>query len=304
MEQGMKRLLPLLTLMLTLMPAAASLGREPDAELKLWPGKAPGETAELPAESDTTKPDGQLIAGKRVIRLGNVSTPTLAVYLPPAEKRNGAAIVICPGGGYHILAWDLEGTEVAEWFNERGVTCFVLKYRVPRRNDRSPKEAGALEDGQRAMGLVRSRASEWSLDPKRIGVLGFSAGGHLAAMTSMHFEKRLYEKVDAADDVSSRPDFSVLIYPGYLAEGGKVRDDVKITKETPPTFLAHAGDDRVTAENSVLYFLELKKAGVPADLHVYASGGHGYGLRASEHPVTTWPERCIEWMTATGWMER
>jgi len=291
----------LLLSVMSIVGATAS-AREPDAELKLWPGKAPGETVELPAEADATKPDGQLIAGKRVIRLGNVSAPTLQVYLPPAEKRNGAAIVICPGGGYSILAMDLEGTEVAEWFSERGVTCFVLKYRVPRRNDRMPKEAGALEDGQRAMGIVRSRASEWSLDPKRIGVLGFSAGGHLAAMTSMHFDKRRYEKVDAADDVSSRPDFSVLIYPGYLSENGKVRDDVKITKETPPTFLVHAGDDRVTAENSVLYYLELKRAGVPADLHVYAGGGHGYGLRATDKPVTAWPERCAEWMTASGWM--
>ena len=300
----MLRICLLLSLGLSLLPSTAAFAREPDAELKLWPGKAPGETAELPAESDTTKPDGQLVAGKRVIRLGNVSAPTLQVYLPPPEKRNGTAIVICPGGGYHILAMDLEGTEVAEWFNERGVTCFVLKYRVPRRNDRSPKEAGALEDGQRAMSIVRSRASEWSIDPNRIGILGFSAGGHLAAMTSIHFNERRYEKVDATDDVSSRPDFSVLIYPGYLSEGGKPRDDVKITKETPPTFLAHAGDDRVTAENSVLYYLELKRAGVPADLHVYAAGGHGYGLRVTDKPVTSWPERCAEWMTAQGWMKK
>jgi acetyl esterase/lipase len=283
--------------------AGSAAAREPDAVVKLWPGKAPGETVELPAEADTTNEKGQLVAGKRVIRLGNVSEPTLSVYLPPKDKQNGAALVICPGGGYHILAMDLEGTEVAEYFNERGVTCFVLKYRVPRRKERSPTEAGALEDGQRAMSLVRSRASEWSVDPKRIGVLGFSAGGHLAAMTSTHFAERRYEKVDAADDVSSRPDFSVLVYPGYLAEGGKLRGEVKITKETPPAFLAHAGDDRVTVESSVLYYLELKRAGVPADLHVYAAGGHGYGLRRTEKPVTGWAERCVEWMTAEGWMK-
>lgn len=278
--------------------------REPDAVLPLWPGKPPGETTELPPEADTSKPGVGLIAGKPLIRLGNVSTPTLSVFLPPADKRNGAAIVICPGGGYSILAFDLEGTEIAEWFNNRGVTCFVLKYRVPKRPDQSPKSLAALQDGQRAMSVVRSRASEWNVDPARIGILGFSAGGNLAAMTSMHFDERRYPAVDAADEVSRRPDFSVLLYPAYLAENDKLHPDVKITKDTPPAFLVHAGDDRVSPINSALYYVGLKQAGVPAELHIYASGGHGYGLRPTEKPVTSWPERCADWMTSTGLMKK
>jgi acetyl esterase/lipase len=284
----------------------AAAPREPSAVLPLWPGKAPGETTELPPEADTTKPDGGLVAGKRVIRLGNVSQPTLSVYLPPKEKQNGSAIVICPGGGYNILALDLEGSEVAEWFNERGVTCFVLKYRVPKRPGQEPKSLVALQDGQRAISLVRSRASEWEIDPARIGILGFSAGGNLAGMTSMHYAERRYDKVDGADDVSARPDFSILIYPAYFYDEkeGKPTPDVKITKETPPAFLAHAADDRVTALSSVVYFTELRKAGVSAELHIYAAGGHGYGLRRTEQPVTGWPARCAEWLEAGGWLNR
>jgi acetyl esterase/lipase len=292
------------SLIVVFVVVASSSAREPDAVLPLWPDKPPGEAAELPPEADTTKEDGKLIAGKRLIRLGNVSQPTLSVFLPPADKRNGAAIVICPGGGYNILAFDLEGTEVAEWFNERGITCFVLKYRVPRRSGQEPKQLAALQDGQRAMGLVRSRASEWNVDPARIGILGFSAGGNLAAMTSMHFDQRRYEAVDAADAVSSRPDFSVLVYPAYLVEGDKLHPDVEITKQTPPTFLVHASDDGVTPVNSALYYVGLKQAGVPSELHIYSKGGHGYGLRPTELPVTAWPQRCNEWLTTSGWLKK
>lgn len=292
------------SLIVVFVVVASSSAREPDAVLPLWPGKPPGETADLPPEADTTKEDGKLIAGKRLIRLGNVSQPTLSVFLPPADKRNGAAIVICPGGGYNILAFDLEGTEVAEWFNERGVTCFVLKYRVPRRPGQDPKQLAALQDGQRAMGLVRHRASEWNVDPARIGILGFSAGGNLAAMMSMHFDERRYGAVDAADAVSSRPDFSVLVYPAYLVEGDKLHPDVKITKQTPPTFLVHASDDGVTPVNSALYYVGLKQAGVPSELHIYSKGGHGYGLRRTELPVTAWPQRCHEWLTTSGWLKK
>lgn len=285
--------------------AAVAQKREADSVLPLWPGKPPGETVELPPEADTTKPDGKLIAGKPLIRLGNVSKPTLSVFLPPKEKQNGAAIVICPGGGYSILALDLEGTEVAEWFNEIGVTCFVLKYRVPKRPGQTPTALAALQDGQRAMSLIRNRASEWNIDPARIGILGFSAGGNLAGMTSMHSTERRYEKVDAADDVSSRPDFSVLVYPAYFfdAKTWQPSDDVKITKETPPAILIHAHDDGVTPMSSIHYYSELKRAGVPAELHIYSAGGHGYGLRRTERPVTAWPKRVEEWLTAEGWMK-
>lgn len=284
---------------------AAAAPREADAVLPLWPGKPPGETMELPPEADTSKGGGNLVAGKPLIRLGNVSTPTLSVFLPPKEKQNGAAIVICPGGGYNILALDLEGTEVAEWFNDIGVTCFVLKYRVPKRPGQEPKSLAALQDGQRAISLVRNRASEWNVDPARIGILGFSAGGNLAGMTSMHYTERRYEKVDAADDVSSRPDFSLLIYPAYFfdAKTWKPSEDVKITKETPPAILIHAHDDGVTPMSSIHYYSELKKAGVSAELHIYSAGGHGYGLRRTEKPVTAWPKRCEEWLTAEGWLK-
>jgi acetyl esterase/lipase len=300
----MPRSLSVTSILFVLFLTLSASAREPDSVLPLWPGKPPGETKELPPEADTTKPDANLVGGKRLIRLGNVSTPTLSVFLPPADKRNGAAIVICPGGGYSILAFDLEGTEIAEWFNERGVTCFVLKYRVPRRPDQSPKSLAALQDGQRAMSLVRSRASEWNVDPARIGILGFSAGGNLAALTSMHYAERRYPEVDGADDDSCRPDFAVLVYPAYLAEGDKLHPDVKITSETPPTFLAHASDDKVSPLNSALYYVGLKQAGVVSELHIYASGGHGYGLRRTDNPVTTWHERCADWMTSTGLMKK
>jgi acetyl esterase/lipase len=230
--------------------------------------------------------------------------PKLIAYLPEKDKANGAAIVICPGGGYNILALDLEGTEVAEWFNERGVTCFVLKYRVPKRPGQEPKQLAALQDGQRAVGLVRSRASEWNVDPARIGILGFSAGGNLAAMTSMHYAERRYDAVDGSDAVSCRPDFAVLVYPAYLVDGDKLHPDVKIDKETPPTFLVHAGDDGVTPVNSALYYVGLKQAGVPSELHIFSKGGHGYGLRPTEMPVTSWPARCAAWLETEGWLKK
>lgn len=290
-------------LFLALLNGVAS-AREPDARLPLWPGKPPGETAELPPEADQSKPGTGAVAGRPIIRLGNVSVPTLSVFLPAKEKQTGAAMIICPGGGYSILALDLEGTEVAEWFAEQGVTCFVLKYRVPKRPGQEPKQLAALQDGQRAVGLVRSRAAEWNVDPARIGILGFSAGGNLAGITAMHFTERRYPRVDAADDVASRPDFAVLVYPAYFVEGEALHPDVKVSKETPPMFLVHAGDDRISAENSVRLYLAIQKEGVRSELHVYPTGGHGYGLRPTEHAVTHWPERCHEWLIASGWLKQ
>jgi acetyl esterase/lipase len=290
-----------LALFLAIDPARAA---DPTTTLTLWPGKPPGETKDLPPEAETTKPTDQKIAGKPVSRIGNVSTPTLAVFKPKKDLDTGTAVVICPGGGHSILAYDLEGTEVAEWLNSIGVTGIVLKYRVPAR-DPDKRYRAAVQDGQRAVSLVRSKTKEWGLDEKRIGVLGFSAGGETAVRTALATD-RTYDPADDADKVSARPDFAVLVYPGSLLEkdGTKLREDVKVTKAAPPMFFAHAGDDRVSSENSVQMFLALKRAGVQADLHVYASGGHGFGLRPTEKPCTQWPKRCEEWMTTQGWLKK
>lgn len=264
--------------------------------LPLWPGTAPGEAANLPAEVDTTTPRDPLIAGRPIIRLGNVSAPTLTLYAPQGEN-SGAAVVVFPGGGYQILAIDLEGTEVCDWLNSIHVNCVLVKYRVPNTGP-FPKSPAALQDAQRALGIVE-RSAEWHIDPNRIGVLGFSAGAHLAAALSTHFDKRLYDDVDAADKLSCRPDFAVIVYPGYLAiaeKGMKLNPDIQPTANTPTTFLVQAEDDPVHVENAIEYFMALKLAKVPAELHVYAQGGHGYGLRRTALPVTTWPDRVQDWL--------
>jgi acetyl esterase/lipase len=280
-----------------------SLGAAPDP-IPLWPKEAPKETTGPGEEKDTTDAKAGVVAGQRVIRLGNVSRPTLAFYPATADKNTGAAVVVCPGGGYHILAMDLEGTEVAAWLNSIGVNAVLLKYRVPARAGRERWEA-PLEDAQRAIGLTRSRAKEWGIDPKRVGVIGFSAGAHLCAVLSSKHDRRAYQPVDDADQESCRPDFAMLIYPAYLTvqkENDKLPPELNITKDTPPTFLAQTQDDSIRVECSVYYYLALKNAKVPAELHLYPSGGHGYGLRPSDKTVTTWPKRAEEWMKAMGWL--
>jgi len=265
--------------------------------LPVWPAAAPGALANPPAEADMTTAKDNLIAGKHLVRLGNVSKPTLTLY-PAKGKNTGAAVVVFPGGGYNILAIDLEGTEVCDWLNAIGVNCVLLKYRVPGTGP-FPKSAAALQDAQRALGLVRLHAAEWKIDPNRIGVLGFSAGGHLAAAISTHSEPRLYDPIDAADQLSCRPDFAVVVYPGYLALSEKnfaANADINPTAKTPPTFIVQAEDDPVHVENAVVYFMELKNAKVPAELHIYAEGGHGYGLRPTALPVTTWPASVETWL--------
>jgi acetyl esterase/lipase len=265
--------------------------------IDVWPGKAPGETKEIGPE-ETRPPQAKQRAD--VTRLTNVSKPTLTLFQPPEGKRNGAAVIVCPGGGYSILAFDLEGTEVAEWLNSVGVTALVLKYRVPRREGDLENKL-PLMDAQRATSLVRSKASELGIDPRRIGMLGFSAGGNLAAATCLKYGQRQYDKLDAVDEVSSRPDFGVLIYPAYLADSsGNVRPEYQPTKETPPMFFAFAMDDRVAVDGSFAMARALKNAGVPAELHMYDAGGHGFGLRKSEFPCHTWPARCTEWMERRG----
>lgn len=292
------------TMVLVLLLSGLVQAEDRPLTLDLWPGKPPGPIAAMAEEKDTTKEKDNLIAGRRVIRLGNVSRPTITVYRPAKAKEGGPCVLVCPGGGYHILAMDLEGTEVCEWLNGLGITAVLLKYRVPAPKT-GPRHLAPLMDAQRAMSLIRSKAGEWKIDPKKIGILGFSAGGHLSAMTATSYDKRVYDQVDSVDEVSSRPDFAVLVYPGYLVDRKRERlsEELRVTKETPPMFLVHAGDDPVPAESSVLMYLALKKAGVAAELHVYGSGGHGYGLRKTSKPVTAWPARCEEWLRERGWLK-
>jgi len=261
--------------------------------LPLWPHPQPGVQSEV----DLTTAKDNLVAGKRVVRLTNVSNPTITLY-SPAGKNSGAAVIVFPGGAYHVLAIDLEGTEVCDWLTSVGVTCILLKYRVPDSGP-LPKSSAALEDAQRAVGMVRAHAAEWQIDTQRVGVLGFSAGAHLVVALSTHFDKRLYDPIDAADQMSCRPDFAVIVYPGYLAlseQNFAANPEIHATDKTPPTFIVQSEDDPVYVENSTVYFLELKRAKVPVEMHLYAQGGHGYGLRRTELPVTAWPELVQKWM--------
>jgi acetyl esterase/lipase len=274
-----------------------------DAPISLWPGTPPGDKGGLGAEKDTTKPTDALIAGKPLIRLGLVSNPTVTLYRAPQATNTGATVVVFPGGGYSILAMDLEGTEVCEWLNGIGVNCALVKYRVPVRAG-LPRHVPPLEDAQRAVGLVRHRAAGWNLDPKRIGVLGFSAGGHLVAALSTNFETRTYDVVDEADKVSCRPDFSLLIYPAYLTaksdQGPKLAAELNVTANTPPSFLIQAEDDGVGVENTLVYYAALRGAKVPAEAHLYPVGGHGYGLRSTDKPITGWPRLAELWLRSLG----
>jgi len=274
-----------------------SVGRaaEPSRTLEIWPGAVPGEKGDIGEEQFLPSKNEP----KPITRLTNVTRPTIAVYVPEKEKNTGAAVLICPGGGYHILAMNHEGEEVAEWLNSVGVTGIVLKYRVPARKDQ-PRHQAPLQDAQRAMSLVRAHAQEWDFDPGRIGILGFSAGGHLAATTSTNFDRRAYEPIDETDKTSCRPDFSVLIYPAYLTEGDGLAPEIRVSEQTPPTFFIHAADDRILAENSIRMTLALRQSKVPAELHVFARGGHGFGLRPSDHPVSGWPKLCEAWMRGQG----
>jgi acetyl esterase/lipase len=262
--------------------------------LPIWPGAAPGAEANPPAETQRTSAGA---AGKPAIFVSNVSTPTLTLYTPKGAN-TGAAVVVFPGGGYNVLAIDYEGAEVCDWLNSIGVNCLVLKYRVPRTG--YPRSPAALQDAQRALGIVRAHAAEWHIDPKRIGVAGFSAGAHLSAMVSIHYDKRLYDPVDAADQLSCRPDFAILIYPGGLIAREAplaLSPSAKPTADTPPTFIVQAEDDPMApVENSVEYFLALKSAHVPAEMHIYAQGGHGFGLRRTALPVTSWPQAAEIWL--------
>lgn len=272
--------------------------------LPLWPSQPPGTSGADPSkpEVNNTKPTDELIGGRPIVKLANVSQPTLTLMKAPGAGSLTPAVVVFPGGGYSILAIDLEGTEVCDWLTHAGVTCVLVKYRVPGSGP-YPKSEAALDDAQRAVGMVRAHAAEWGIDPHKVGVLGFSAGAHLAAALSTHYTTRLYPAVDAADQQSCRPDYAFIIYPGYLAvsEQNMSRNpEIHVTKDVPPSFILQAENDPVHVENAVTYFQELKEAGVPAELHIYAQGGHGYGLRQTQLPVTEWPSLAERWMRTLG----
>ena len=279
------------------------------SQVPIWPGAVP-DAPPVKGPENTATDTKELVAGRPWVYVGKVSRPTMTVY-PPMGKNTGAAVVVFPGGGYQILAIDLEGTEVCDWLTSKGMTCVLLKYRVPGeglypKSGPYPDSPMALEDAQRTVGLVRFHAVEWHIDPHKIGVLGFSAGGHMVAAMSTHFEHRLYPAVDAADKESCRPDFAVAIYPGHLSLADNsfaLNPDIRthITRQTPPTFLLQNEDDHVDrVEDSLSYYAALKKAGVPVEMHLYAEGGHAFGLRRTNLPVTAWPQLVETWLTTIG----
>jgi acetyl esterase/lipase len=278
----------------------------------IWPGTPPDAQPAAGPEVTALTKKNELVAGKPWTYVSHVSTPTITVY-PAKGKNTGAAVLVFPGGGYQILAVDLEGTEVCDWLTAKGIACVLLKYRVPDTGPHwdaklkrhvVPKEPRALEDAQRALGLVRLHAARWRIDPHKIGVLGFSAGGHLVADISTHFKERAYPAVDAADKESCRPDFGVALYPGHLSLDPRIHElnpDIKVTKDTPPTFILQAEDDPVDrVEHSLVYYAALRKAGVPVEMHLYAHEGHAFGLRRTKQPITAWPELVETWLTTIG----
>jgi acetyl esterase/lipase len=301
-------------------------------QLQIWPGAVPDPQPVAGPEVVMTTGKESLVAGRPWVAVSNVSRPTMTVY-SPTGKNTGAAVVVFPGGGYQVLAIDLEGTEVCDWLTSKGITCVLLKYRVTDvgeypKSGPYPESPMALEDAQRTVGLVRFHAAEWHIDPHKIGVLGFSAGGHLVAAMSTHFEKRLYPAVDAADKESCRPDFAVAIYPGHLSlsaaewdarQGTKkfviphpghlsaaveslaLNPDLHVTSQTPPTFLLQNEDDHVdNVDDSLSYYIALKNAGVPVEMHLYTQGGHAFGLRRTKLPVTAWPQLMETWLGTIG----
>lgn len=286
----------------------AAMGDEADHVFAIWPDGPPGQKMDVGPEQDFTKDTDNLIAGRRIIKLGNVTTPEAHVYLPPANLRTGASVVICPGGGFNILAWDLEGTEVAQWLNTIGVAGIVLKYRVPTRSQ-TPAWMAPAQDAQRTISLVRHHAKDWGLDGDKVAVLGFSAGGMTAVKASFS-EERHYEPVDDVDEESFRPNRSILIYAAGLPRGADENenqwssDSLMLTPDSPPVFMVHAFDDFVPVQGTAHMLLELKKANVSCELHVYESGGHGYGLRKrADLPVTHWADACEAWLRRAKWID-
>src|SRR5437660_1053950 len=285
-------------------------------QVPIWPGTAPDAQPVAGPEESHWWPPGP--GGPGGFTVYHVSRPTMTVYSPEG-KNTGAVVVVFPGGGYEDLAIDLEGTEICDWLTSKGITCVLLKYRVPGeeyypksapypKSGPYPRSPMALEDAQRTLGLVRFHAAEHHIDPHKIGVLGFSAGGHLVTDISTHFDKRLYPAVDAADKESCRPDFAVALYPGHLWIGSdkfELNPDIPVTGRTPPTFLLQAENDPVdTVYNSLVYYIALKKSGVPVEMHLYAEGKHAFGLRRTQYPITRWPDLVETWLRTIGLISR
>jgi acetyl esterase/lipase len=268
-------------------------------EVPIWPGAVPDAMPN--AKPESVGPGGGSF---------DVSRPTMTVYA--ANGRNtGVAVVVFPGGGYQAVVMGGEGTEICDWLTSRGITCVLLKYRVPdsgptMKNGRTfyPKVQTAAQDAQRTLGLVRQHAAEWHVDPHKIGVIGFSAGGHLVAAVSTRFAQRTYQPVDAADELSCRPDFAIALYPGHLWTPGTnltLRSDIHVRADTPPTFLLQAEDDNVDpVKHSLTYYFELQQAGVPAEMHLFAQGGHAFGLSPTKLPIGRWPELVEQWLHTIG----
>ncbi|MEO7323978.1 MAG: alpha/beta hydrolase [Dokdonella sp.] len=278
-------------------------------QIPLWPATPP-DAKPLPGPEYAKTDDKSLIAGKSVVAVSNVSQPTMTVYAPTTTN-TGAAVVVFPGGGFQILAMDLEGTEVCDWLTSAGITCVLLKYRVPSepyvwqcdcRPHNFSTSVPSLQDAQRTLRLVRFHAAEWNVDPHKLGVLGFSAGGYLVAEVSTNFKRRLYKSVDSADKGSSRPDFALAIYPGHLTNSDHgLNHNVPVSRDTPPTFLLQAEDDSVDGVNqSLAYYAALKNASVPVEMHLYAHGGHAFGLRPTSNPISRWPALAEAWMSNLG----
>jgi acetyl esterase/lipase len=280
--------------------------------VELWADKVPDETGDIAPEKTLMSPkmDRKQVEVTEPTKLvTNVSKPSITIYRPAKDKDTGTAMVICPGGGYWNLYWELEGEEVAAWLNSLGVTGIILKYRVPRRPDEPKAEPARrpLQDAQRAVSLVRSKAKEWGIDPQRIGMVGFSAGGHLAIATATSFDKRTFEASDDIDKVSCRPNFAIALYSGYLKSKDKdeLARGLNIPKDTPPIFLAHGGDDIVSdPEHSVIMYRALKRAAVPAELHIYASTTHDFGVRQSDRPYGAWTKSCADWLRDQGFLKQ
>jgi acetyl esterase/lipase len=282
-------------------------------QIPIWPGKVPDaqlvkepEVSGVVVDDATGKP--RLVGGKPWIYVNRVSKPTMTIY-SPTGRNTGAAVVVFPGGGYNVLAIDLEGTEICDWLTSKGITCVLLKYRVPCMKTGPYRDClTALQDAQRTIGLVRFNAAKWRIDPHKIGVIGFSAGGHMVVTTSTHFDKRLYPPVDAADKESSRPDFAIALYPGHIAVPETkfvMNPDIRVTRSTPPTFLLQAEDDPVDpVENTLVYHDALRKAGVPVELHLYAKGGHAFALRRTGFPINEWAHLAENWLATIGMIPR
>lgn len=296
MRHTRKRMQLFCLLTMVLIAAELALGAEQPVVLDLWPNGTPGPVSEkqkVGPEKELFRdpPDG-------VVRLTNVTKPQITLYRP--KQSNGAAVLVCPGGGYSILAYEHEGTKVCEFLNSHGVTAVLLKYRVPALREQ------ALQDAQRAIGLIHHHAGEWGIDQGRIGMLGFSAGGHLTVMTSLNSEKRTYPFDPNLDIETPLPAFAIPIYPAYLiARGteGPLLEEVCVTERAPPMCLIHAGDDRWSASGSALLYVAYKKLGIPCELHIYSTGGHGFGMKKLGNPVNDWPLRVIEWMNVSGFLE-